>query len=55
MSYPLYHGLLAGVMARSVATAEIGGYAESIGLLLLIAVISLAVHFRKASAVTAEE
>jgi len=46
---------LQGVMAGSVATAEIGGYAESIGILLLIAVISVAMHFRKASAATGEE
>jgi hypothetical protein len=46
----LYHLLLAGVMARSVATAEIGGYAESLGVLLLISVIAMAVHFRRSSA-----
>jgi len=29
-------------------TADIGSYAESIGILLLIPVISMAVYFRKA-------
>jgi len=42
-------------MAGSVATAEIGGCAESIGILLLIVVISGAMYFRKASAATGEE
>ncbi|MCP3982918.1 MAG: hypothetical protein GY723_00930 [bacterium] len=42
----LYHILLTGVMTGSVITADIGGYAESIGALLLVPVISMAVHFR---------
>ena len=44
----LYHILFAGVMTGSVVTADIGSYAESIGILLLIPVISMAVYFRKA-------
>ncbi len=44
----LFHMLFIGVIARSVGTADIGGYAESIGVLLLIPVISMAVFFRKA-------
>ncbi|HIF96284.1 MAG TPA: hypothetical protein EYQ54_04530 [Myxococcales bacterium] len=46
----LYHVLLAGVMAGSVPTAEIGGYAESLGMFMVIAVISMAVHLRRPSA-----
>jgi hypothetical protein len=42
----LYHLLFAGVMTGSVATADIGPYAESMGILLLIPVISMAVYFR---------
>ena len=42
----LYHVLFVGVMAGSVATADIGPYAESMGILLLIPVISMAVYFR---------
>jgi len=42
----LYHALFVGVMTGSVETDEIGLYAESIGILLLIAVISMAVYFR---------
>jgi hypothetical protein len=38
----LYHLLLIGVMFGSVSTAEIGPYAESMGILLLIPVISMA-------------
>jgi len=44
----LYHLLLIGVMFGSVSTAEIGPYAESMGILLLIPVISMAVFFRNA-------
>ena len=44
----LYHLLLIGVMFGSVSTAEIGPYAESMGILLLIPVISMAVFFRSA-------
>ncbi len=42
----LYHILFAGVMTGSVVTADIGTYAESIGALLLIPVISMAVYFK---------
>lgn len=42
----LYHVLFAGVMTGNVATADIGPYAESMGVLLLIPVISMAVYFR---------
>jgi hypothetical protein len=42
----LYHILFVGVMTGSVVTADIGTYAESIGLLLLIPVISMAVYFK---------
>jgi hypothetical protein len=44
----LYHLLFIGVMTGSVVTADIGPYAESIGILLLIPVISMAVYFRRA-------
>jgi hypothetical protein len=43
----LYHILFAGVMTGSVATADIGPYAESMGILLLIPVVSMAVYFKK--------
>ena len=42
----LYHVLFAGVMTGNVATADIGPYAESMGVLLLIPVISMAIYFR---------
>lgn len=42
----LYHLLFIGVLSGSVATADIGPYAESMGLLLLIPVVSMAVLFR---------
>jgi len=42
----LYHLLFIGVMTGSVATAEVSPYAESMGVLLLIPVISMAVYFR---------
>jgi hypothetical protein len=44
----LYHILFAGVMTESIVTADIGPYAESMGILLLIPVISMVVYFRKA-------
>ena len=44
----LYHILFAGVMTGNIVTADIGPYAESLGLLLLIPVISMAVYFRNA-------
>ena len=43
----LYHLLFIGVMSGSVATADVGPYTESLGTLILIAVISMAVYFRK--------
>jgi hypothetical protein len=43
----LYHVLFVGVMTGSVAIADIGPYAESMGILLLIPVISMAVYFKK--------
>jgi len=46
----LYHVLLVGVMARSVATEGIGGYAEALGVLLLVSVIGIAVHLRRSGA-----
>ena len=49
----LYHVLLVGVMARSVATGEIGVYAEALGVLLVVSVIGMAVHLRRSGA-TAE-
>lgn len=42
----LYHLLLVGVMFGSIAITNIGLYAESIGILLLIPVLSMAVYFR---------
>jgi len=42
----LYHLLLVGVMFGSIASTNIGLYAESIGILLLIPVLSMAVYFR---------
>ncbi|MDH3621967.1 MAG: hypothetical protein OER91_13805 [Gammaproteobacteria bacterium] len=42
----LYHLLFVGVMTGSVTTPDIGPYAESMGILLLIPVISMAVYFR---------
>lgn len=43
----LYHILFVGVMTGSVVTSDVGRYAESIGILLLIPVISMAVYFKK--------
>jgi hypothetical protein len=51
----LFHILLAGVLTRNVAQADIGAYAESIGALLLVVVIGMAVYFRKAMASEGEE
>ena len=48
----LYHLLFVGVMSGSVATEAIGPYAETIGILLLIPVISMAVYFRQAMKAT---
>ncbi len=44
----LFHILFVGVLTSSVGTADIGLYFESIGILLLVPVISMAVYFRKA-------
>jgi hypothetical protein len=44
----LYHILFAGVMTGRVASDDIGGYAESIGSLLLVSVLSMGVYFRRA-------
>ena len=43
----LFHILFAGVMTGNVVTADIGPYAEWMGVLLLIPVISMAVYFKK--------
>jgi hypothetical protein len=43
----LYHILFVGVMTGSVVTSDVGLYAESIGILLLIPVLSMAVYFKK--------
>ena len=51
----LYHILFVGVITGNVATADIGPYAESMGLLLLIPVISMAIYFRKAMKATSKE
>jgi len=51
----LYHILFAGVMTGSIATADIGPYAEMMGLLLLIPVFSMAVYFRKAMKIMDQE
>jgi hypothetical protein len=51
----LYHFLFAGVMTGSVTTANIGPYAESMGGLLLIPVISMAVYFRKTMKATGKD
>jgi hypothetical protein len=51
----LYHILFAGVMTGIVVTADIGTYAESIGVLLLVPVISMAIYFRKAMKAKGEE
>jgi hypothetical protein len=42
----LYHLLFFGVITGSVGTADIGPYAESMGILLLIPVIGMAIFFR---------
>lgn len=44
----LFHVLFAAVLTRNVAQADIGAYAETIGALLLVPIISMAVYFRKA-------
>jgi len=51
----LFHILFVGVLTGNVVTADIGVYFESIGVLLLVSVISMAVHFRKAMTAKSEE
>jgi hypothetical protein len=51
----LFHILLAGVLTRNVAQADIVAYAESIGALLLVVVVGMAVHFRKAMKAEGQE
>jgi hypothetical protein len=43
----LFHILFVGVLSGNVVTADIGVYFESIGILLLIPVLSMAVYFKK--------
>lgn len=45
----LFHILFLGVLTGGVVTADIGFYFESIGVLLLVVVISMAVYFRKST------
>jgi hypothetical protein len=51
----LFHILFVGVLTGSVVMADIGVYFESIGVLLLVPVISMAVYFRKAMKATDKE
>ncbi len=51
----LFHILFVGVLTGNVVTADIGVYFESIGVLLLVSVISMAVYFRKAMTAKGEE
>lgn len=51
----LYHILFAAVMTGKLVSADIGAYAESIGALLLIPVISMAVYFRKTMKATGKD
>ena len=46
----LFHVMLLGALTGAVAQAEIGAYAEGIAGLMVIGVIGLAFHFRKAPA-----
>jgi hypothetical protein len=50
----LFHILFVGVLTGNVVTADIGVYFESIGVLLLVPVISMAIYFRKAMKVTSK-
>ncbi len=43
----LYHIFFVAVMSGRVVTSDVGFYAESIGILLLIPVLSMAVFFKK--------
>jgi hypothetical protein len=51
----LFHILFVGVLTGTVVAADIGVYFESIGVLLLVPVISMAVYFRKAMKATVKE
>jgi hypothetical protein len=51
----LFHIILIGVLTRNVVQTDIGPYVESISGLLLLAVICMAVYFRKAMASGAGE
>ena len=42
----LYHFLFVSVMTGSIVTADIGPYSETLGILLLIPVVSMAIYFR---------
>ena len=44
--------ILSGLLTGNLVTADIGVYFESIGVLLLVPVISMAVYFRKAMKAT---
>ena len=48
----LFHILFVGVLTGNVVMADIGVYFESIGALLLVPVISMAVYFRKGKTTT---
>jgi len=50
----LFHILFVGVLTGKVVTADIGVYFESIGVLLLVPIISMAIYFRKAMKVTSK-
>ena len=51
----LFHIILIGVLTRNVVQTDIGPYVESVAGLLLVAIISMAVYFRKAMASGAGE
>jgi len=51
----LFHIILIGVLTRNIVQTDIGPYVESVAGLLLVAVISMAVYFRKAMASGAGE
>ncbi len=51
----LFHILFVGVLTGSVVMADIGVYFESIGVLLLVPVISMAIYFRTAMKATSKE
>jgi hypothetical protein len=51
----LFHVVLIGVLTRNIVQADIVSYVESVAGLLLVAIISMAVYFRKAMASRAGE